>query len=89
MNELLRRDPDAINVPPFGTEGFRRNLTSLLNTPFVDPSGARPVVGNYRWGVYAFVGYDERVAIIYGRIKPGFAALRGEPSLAYALPPTA
>jgi adenosine deaminase len=36
----------------------------------------------------AFVGYDERVAIIYGRIKPGFAALRGEPSLAYALPPT-
>ncbi len=37
----------------------------------------------------AFVGYDERVAIIYGRIKPGFAALRGEPSLAFALPPTA
>ncbi|HEX4745045.1 MAG TPA: adenosine deaminase [Candidatus Limnocylindria bacterium] len=37
----------------------------------------------------AFVGYDERVAIIYGRIKPGFAALRGEPSLAYALPPSA
>ena len=36
----------------------------------------------------AFVGYDERVAIIYGRIKPGFAALRGEPSLAYALPPS-
>ena len=35
----------------------------------------------------AFVGYDERVAIIYGRIKPGFAALRGEPSLAYALHP--
>ncbi len=35
----------------------------------------------------AFVGYDERVALIYGRIKPGFAALRGEPSLAYALPP--
>lgn len=37
----------------------------------------------------AFVGYDERVAIIYGRIKPGFAALRGEPSLVYALPPMA
>ncbi|MGH2499645.1 MAG: adenosine deaminase [Candidatus Limnocylindria bacterium] len=38
----------------------------------------------------AFVGYDERVAIIYGRIKPGFAALRGEPALAgYPLPPSA
>ena len=37
----------------------------------------------------AFVGYDERVALIYARIKPGFAALRGEPSLAYALPPSA
>jgi adenosine deaminase len=37
----------------------------------------------------AFVGYDERVALIYGRIKPGFAALRGEPALAgYRLPPS-
>jgi hypothetical protein len=35
------------------------------------------------------VGYDERVALIYGRIKPGFAALRGEPALAgYRLPPS-
>ncbi len=38
----------------------------------------------------AFVGYDERLAIIYGRIKPGFQKLRGEPALAgYPLPPSA
>jgi adenosine deaminase len=38
----------------------------------------------------AFVGYDERVAIIYGKIKPGFQKLRGEPALAaYPLPPSA
>jgi adenosine deaminase len=38
----------------------------------------------------AFVGYDERLAHIYGTIKPGFAKLRGEPALAgYRLPPTA
>lgn len=37
----------------------------------------------------AFVGYDERVAIIYDHIKPGFAKLRGEPALAaYPMPPT-
>ena len=36
----------------------------------------------------AFVGYDERLAIIYDRIKPGYAKLRGEPALAgYRLPP--
>jgi adenosine deaminase len=38
----------------------------------------------------AFVGYDERLAIIYDRIKPGYAKLRGEPALAgYRLPPSA
>jgi adenosine deaminase len=38
----------------------------------------------------AFVGYDERLAQIYGKIKPGFAKLRGEPALAgYRLPPSA
>lgn len=38
----------------------------------------------------AFVGYDERLAHIYGKIKPGFARLRGEPALAgYRLPPNA
>jgi adenosine deaminase len=37
----------------------------------------------------AFVGYDERVAIIYSRMKPGYARLRGEPALAgYPLPPS-
>ena len=36
----------------------------------------------------AFVGYDERLAIIYERIKPGYAKLRGEPALAgFRLPP--
>jgi adenosine deaminase len=38
----------------------------------------------------AFVGYDERLAIIYERIKPGYAKLRGEPALAgFRLPPSA
>ena len=37
----------------------------------------------------AFVDYDQRVALIYDRIKPGFARLRGEPALAASLPPTA
>ena len=38
----------------------------------------------------AFVGYDERLAIIYDTIKPGYAKLRGEPALAgYRLPPSA
>jgi adenosine deaminase len=38
----------------------------------------------------AFVGYDERLAVIYDRIKPGYAKLRGEPALAgYRLPPSA
>ena len=38
----------------------------------------------------AFLGYDERLAVIYDRIKPGYAKLRGEPALAgYRLPPSA
>ena len=37
----------------------------------------------------AFLPYDERVALIYDRIKPGYAKLRGEPALAaYSLPPS-
>ena len=58
MTELLARDPDAVNVPPFETEDLRRNLATFLDTRFDDPSGARPFVGNYRWGVYAFFDYD-------------------------------
>ena len=35
----------------------------------------------------AFLPYEERVGLIYDRIKPGFARLRGEPALAgYPLP---
>jgi adenosine deaminase len=37
----------------------------------------------------AFVDYDQRVALIYGKLKPGFARLRGEPALAASLPPSA
>ena len=38
----------------------------------------------------AFLGYDERVAVIYDRIKPGYARLRGEPALAaYSIRPGA
>jgi adenosine deaminase len=38
----------------------------------------------------AFIGYDDRLTHIYGKIKPGFAKLRGEPALAgYRLPPSA
>jgi adenosine deaminase len=38
----------------------------------------------------AFIAYDERLGHIYGKIKPGFAKLRGEPALAgYRLPPSA
>ena len=58
MSELFQRDPDAVNVPPFETEDLRRNLSVFLDTPFDDPSGAKPPVGNYRWGVYAFFDYD-------------------------------
>lgn len=58
MTGLFRRDPDAVNFPPFETEDLRQNLARFLDTPFDDPSGARPFVGNYRWGVYAFFDYD-------------------------------
>ena len=38
----------------------------------------------------AFIGYDERLVLIYERIKPGYAKLRGEPALAgFRLPPSA
>jgi len=58
VTDLPRRDPDAVNFPPFETEDLRQNLAAFLDTPFEDPSGARPYVGNYRWGVYAFFDYD-------------------------------
>jgi hypothetical protein len=58
VTELFARDPDAVNIPPFETEDLRRNLAIFLDTRFDDPSGSRPFVGNYRWGVYAFFDYD-------------------------------
>ncbi|MGH6957937.1 MAG: GIY-YIG nuclease family protein [Caulobacteraceae bacterium] len=58
MTDLFRRHPDAVNIPPFETEDLRQNLARFLDTPLEDPSGARPFVGNYRWGVYAFFDYD-------------------------------
>jgi len=36
----------------------RRNLATFLDSPIDDPSGAQRLIGNYRWGVYAFFDYD-------------------------------
>jgi hypothetical protein len=54
----LFRNPDSVNFPPFETEDLRSNLVTFLDTPFQDPTGETPFVGNYRWGVYAFFDYD-------------------------------
>ena len=58
MIDPVKRDPDSVNFPPFETEDLRSNLTSFLDSGFQDPSGAPAIVGNYRWGVYAFFDYD-------------------------------
>ncbi len=58
MTDLPLRNPDAVDFPPFEAEDLRRNLTAYLDTPFEDPSGTRPFVGNDRWGVHAFFDYD-------------------------------
>lgn len=51
--------PDFIRQPPFETNELRAGLAQFLDAPFEhDPSGARPPVGSYRWGVYAFFDYD-------------------------------
>lgn len=56
---LFGVNPDFIKRPPFETDDLRAHLTKFLDTPFGhDPSGARPLVGHYRWGVYAFFDYD-------------------------------
>jgi hypothetical protein len=55
---LFGRNPDFVNFPPFETEDLRENLTRFLDTPFREPSGVTQLVGNYRWGVYAFFDYD-------------------------------
>jgi GIY-YIG catalytic domain len=55
---LFRRDPDAVNFPPFETEDLRENLARFLDTPFEWCGGPSMPVGNFRWGVYAFFDYD-------------------------------
>jgi hypothetical protein len=56
---LFGTNPDFIKRPPFETDDLRACLTRFLDTPFeCDPSGAKPLVGHYRWGVYAFFDYD-------------------------------
>ncbi|MCR5876892.1 GIY-YIG nuclease family protein [Phenylobacterium sp. J426] len=56
---LFGSNPDHVRRPPFETDDLRSNLQRFLDSPFEgDPSGARPPVGNYRWGVYAFFDYD-------------------------------
>lgn len=58
MSDPVKRDPDSVNFPPFETEDLRSNLATFLDSGFQDPSGAPALVGNYRWGVYAFFDYD-------------------------------
>jgi hypothetical protein len=58
VSDPIKRDPDSVNFPPFETEDLRSNLTTFLDSAFQDPSGATVLVGNYRWGVYAFFDYD-------------------------------
>ncbi len=56
---LFGTNPDFIRRPPFETDDLRSCLAQFLDTPFEhDPSGATPLVGHYRWGVYAFFDYD-------------------------------
>ena len=54
----LPRNPDAVNFPPFETEDLRANLVRFLDTPFSDAVTPSMLVGNFRWGVYAFFDYD-------------------------------
>lgn len=54
-----KRDPDAVNFPPFETEDLRKNLEAFLDASFDDPISGEPrKVGNFKWGVYAFFDYD-------------------------------
>lgn len=55
---LSPRNPDAVNFPPFETEDLRANLVRFLDAPFEGPSDKPMLVGNFRWGVYAFFDYD-------------------------------
>ncbi|OYQ31805.1 excinuclease ABC subunit C [Niveispirillum lacus] len=56
---MIGRNPDSVNFPPFETEDLRRNLELFLNRTVIDPiTGKNVVLGNYKWGVYAFFDYD-------------------------------
>jgi len=44
---------DAIKFPPFETKDLRDNLANFLDSSFCGNK-----VGNYKYGVYAFFGYD-------------------------------
>lgn len=55
---MSSRSPDHVNLPPFETEDLRTNLAKYLDSLFLDPSGNKMKVGNYKWGVYAFFDYD-------------------------------
>lgn len=48
MSDLFKRDPDAVNFPPFETEDLRTNLAAYLDTPFDEPNQAPRLVGNFR-----------------------------------------
>lgn len=52
---------ETINTyaPPFETAELRRQLTTFLNQQILDTnSGEQAVLGNYKFGVYAFFDYD-------------------------------
>ena len=55
---LFGRNPDAVNFPPFETEDLRENLVRFLDTRFEWSGGPPTLIGNFRWGVYAFFDYD-------------------------------
>jgi hypothetical protein len=55
---LFGRNPDAVNFPPFETEDLRESLTRFLDAPFDQGKAPAMLVGNFRWGVYAFFDYD-------------------------------
>ena len=54
----MAKPGDADNTPPFETADLRARLTAYLNTPFTDAAGASMLIGNFKWGVYAFFDYD-------------------------------
>jgi GIY-YIG catalytic domain len=55
---LFGRNPDAVNFPPFETEDLRESLTRFLDAPFDQAEAPAMLVGNFRWGIYAFFDYD-------------------------------